>query len=77
MACWTNLSTTEIILGSKRPQIVRPRAILSYLAIRLKRRKTIELGDFLNVSASAISKCILSGEKAIKENPGILEQLLK
>ncbi len=77
VAKWFNLSTSDITSGSKRPQIVRARAILSYLAIRLKRMKTVELGDFLNVSASAISKCVLSGEKAIKENPGILEQLLK
>jgi hypothetical protein len=74
---WSNLSTPEISSGSKRAQIVKARAVLSYLAIRLKRMKAIELADFLNVSPSAISKCVLSGEKVVKENPGIIDQLFK
>lgn len=77
VATWSNLSTTDVTSGSKRGQIVRARAMLSYLAIRLKKMKAMELAGFLNVSPSAISKCVLSGEKAVKENPGIIDQLLK
>lgn len=77
VATWSNLSTTDITSGSKRAQIVRARAVLSYLAIRLKKMKVIELADFLNVSPSAISKCVLIGEKVVKEYPGIMDQLLK
>jgi len=77
VATWSNLSTTDITSGSKRTQIVRARAVLSYLAIRLKRMKAIELADFLNVSPSAISKCVLSGEKVVKEYPGIIQQIMK
>jgi len=77
MASWAALSPTDITSGSKRAQIVRVRAVLSYLAVRLKKMKAIELADFLNVSSSAISKCVLNGEKVVKENPGIMKQLLK
>ncbi|MBM4351971.1 MAG: transposase [Deltaproteobacteria bacterium] len=77
VATWSNLSITDITSGSKRAEIARIRAVLSYLAIRLKRMKAIEVADFLNVSPSAISKCVLSGEKVVKENLGIMEQLLK
>jgi len=74
-AKWSNLLTSDITSGSKRAQIAKARAVLSYLAIRLKRMKAIELADFLNVSPSAISKCVLSGEKVVKEYPGIIEQI--
>jgi len=56
---------------------VRARAVLSYLAVRLNRMKTTEVADFLNVSQSAISKCLLSGEKTVEENNGIIDQILK
>jgi len=39
--------------------------------------KTTEVADFLNVSQSAISKCLLSGEKAVKENNVIVDHILK
>jgi len=39
--------------------------------------KTTEVADFLNVSKSANSKCLLSREKAAKENNGIIDQILK
>jgi len=39
--------------------------------------KTTEVAHFLNVSQSAISKCLLSGEKAIEENNQIIDQILK
>jgi chromosomal replication initiation ATPase DnaA len=74
---WSNLSTTEITSGSKRPEIVRARAVLSYLAVRLNRMKTTEVADFLNVSQSAISKCLLSGETIVKENNGIISEILQ
>jgi hypothetical protein len=77
VAAWSNLSTTDITSGSKRTEIARARAVLSYLAVRLNRIKTTEVADFLNVSQSAISRCLLSGEKAIKENNGIIDQILK
>jgi predicted transcriptional regulator len=44
---------------------------------RLNRMKTTEVADFLNVSQSAISKCLLSREKAAKENNGIIDEILK
>jgi len=72
-----NLSTSDITSGSKCAQIAKARAVLSYLAIRLKRMKAIELADFLNVSPSAISKCVLRGEKVVKEYPGIIDQKMK
>ena len=77
VATWSNLSTADITSGSKRPGIVRARAVLSYLAVRLNRMKTTEVADFLNVSQSAISKCLLSGEKAVKEDSRITDQILK
>jgi len=77
VATWSNLLITDITSGSKRAEIARARAVLSYLAIRLKRMKAIEVADFLNVSPSAISKCVLSGEKVVKDNPGMVELLHK
>ena len=77
VATWSSLSAADITSRSKRPEIVRARAVLSYLAVRLNRMKTIEVADFLNVSQSAISKCLLSGEKAVEENNGIIDQILK
>ncbi|MBM4340777.1 MAG: transposase [Deltaproteobacteria bacterium] len=77
VAAWSNLSTSDLSSGSKRTEIARARAVLSYLAVRLNRMKTTEVADFLNVSQSAISKCLLSGERAVKENKGILDEILK
>jgi hypothetical protein len=77
VATWSNLSTIDITSGSKRAEIARARAVLSYLAVRLNRIKTTEVANFVNVSQSAISKCLLSGEKAVKENNGIIDQILK
>jgi putative transposase len=77
VATWSNLSSAVITSGSKRPEIARARAVLSYLAVRLNRMKTTEVAHFLNVSQSAISKCLLSGEKAVEENNGIIDQILK
>jgi len=76
VAKWFNLSTNDITSGSKRAQIAKARAVLSYLAIRLKRMKAIELADFLNVSPSTISKCVLRGGKVVKEDSGIIEQIM-
>jgi hypothetical protein len=39
--------------------------------------KTAKVVGFLNVSQSAISKCLLCGEKAVKENNGIVDQIFK
>ena len=39
--------------------------------------KTAKVADFLNVSQSAISKCLLMGEKAVKENNEIVDEILK
>jgi uncharacterized protein YccT (UPF0319 family) len=39
--------------------------------------KITEVVDFLNISQSAISKCLLSGEKAIKENNGNIDEIFK
>jgi predicted transcriptional regulator len=39
--------------------------------------KTTEAADFLNVSQSAISKCLPSGEKAVKENDGNIDENLE
>jgi hypothetical protein len=77
VATWSSLSAADITSRSKRPEIVRARAVLSYLAVRLNRMKTTEVADFLNVSQSAISKCLLSGEKTVEENNGIIDQILK
>jgi REP element-mobilizing transposase RayT len=77
VAAWSNLSTTDLSSGSKRTVISKARAVLSYLAVRLNRMKTTEVADFLNVSQSAISKCLLSGEKAVKEYNGIVDEILK
>lgn len=77
VATWSNLSKADITSGSKRTEIARARAVLSYLAVRLNRMKTTEVADFLNVSQSAISKCLLSGEKAVREDNGITDQILK
>ena len=77
VATWSNLSTTDLSSGSKRTEIARARAVLSYLAVRLNRMKTTEVAEFLNVSQSAISKCLLSGEKAVKENNEIVDEILK
>ncbi len=77
VATWSNLSEAHITSGSKRTEIARARAVLSYLAVRLNRMKTTGVADFLNVSQSAISKCLLSGEKAVKEDNGIRDQILK
>ena len=76
VATWSRLETTDIASGSKRTDIARARAVLSYLAVRLNKMKTTELADFLNVSQSAISKCFLRGEKAVKENKGIIDEIL-
>jgi hypothetical protein len=77
VATWSSLSTKDLISGSKRTEIARARAVLSYLAVRLNRMKTTEVADFLNVTQSAISKCLLSGEKAVKENNRIIDQIFK
>lgn len=77
VATWSSLSTTDLTSGSKRAEIARARAVLSYLAVRLNRMKTTEVADFLNVSQSAISKCLLSGEKAVKKNNEIVDEILK
>jgi hypothetical protein len=77
VATWSNLSKADITSGSKRTDIARARAVLSYLAVRINRMKTTEVADFLNVSQSAISKRLLSGEKAVKEDKGITDQILK
>ena len=74
VATWSNLSTVDITSGSKRTEIARARAVLAYLAVRLNRMKTTEVADFLNVSQSAISKCLLSGEKAVQEDKGFTDQ---
>jgi len=73
---WSKLSAVDITSGSKRPEIARARAILSYLAARKARMKTTDVAAYLNVSQSAISKCLLKGEKTIKKNPQIVEQTL-
>jgi len=39
--------------------------------------KTTKVAYFLNVSKSAISKRLLSREKAVKENNKIIDQILK
>lgn len=70
VASWSALSSTDITLGRKGPQIRRAKAVLSYVAIRLKKMKAIELADFLNVSSSAISKRGLKGEKVVKRIRG-------
>ncbi len=77
VAAWSNLSTSDLSSGSKRTEISKARALLSYLAVRLNRMKTTEVADFLNVSQSAISKCLLCGEKAVKENNEIVDEILK
>jgi len=77
VSTWSNISISDLTSGSKRTEIARARAVLSYLAVRLNRMKTTEVADFLNVSQSAISKCLLCGERAVKENNGIVDQILK
>src|SRR4030042_6155537 len=77
VATWSNLSTIDLTSGSKRTDIAGARAVLSYMAVRLKRMKTTKVADFLNVSQSAISKCLLSGEKIIKENNEIVDEIIK
>jgi len=47
------------------------------VALHPNRMKTTDVADFLNVSQSAISKYLLSGEKAVKENNGIIDEILK
>jgi REP element-mobilizing transposase RayT len=73
---WSNLSGTELTSGSKRPEVAKARAVLSYIAVRLAKMRTTEVALFLNVSQSAISKSILKGEKFLKENQPI-NQILK
>jgi len=73
---WSNLSVTDLTSGSKRPEVARARAVLSYIAVRLVKMRTTEVALFLNVSQSAISKSILKGEKVLKENQ-VINQILK
>lgn len=74
---WSNITITDLTSGSKRTEIAKARAVLSYLAVRLCRMKTTDVADYLNVSQSAISKCLLSGQRAINENHGMVDEVLK
>jgi hypothetical protein len=68
----------SLTIFSKHPRnVARARAVLSCLALRPNRMKMTEVADFLNVPQSAISKCLLSGQKAVKENNKIIDQILK
>jgi putative transposase len=74
---WANLSLEDIASGSKRPKVAKVRCILSYLAVRRMRMKTVEVAALLNVSQSTISKCLLRGEEINKKDSKVVNQILK
>jgi len=70
-----DLSPEELLIGGKRPSVVRARSILSYVAVRKIGMKTIDVAELLGFSQPAVSKSLLRGEEMVKENPSLMESL--
>ena len=74
---WADLSSPDLVSGSKRPAVVRGRCVLSYIAVRMMKMKTTTVANYLNISQPTVSKSLLIGGEIASRNPGIVDLLIR
>jgi len=47
------------------------------MAVRMMKMKTTTVADYLNISQPTVSKSLLIGEEILKENPGMVDLILR
>ncbi len=75
VAEYCDISEDDILSNSRRREIGRARALISYVAIRELKYPATDVAKVLKISAPSVSQCIQRGKALLGEDAEVVDKL--